>query len=311
MNILILGAGAIGSLLGARLSRTGASISLFSTNRAHMEAIGRDGLLIEELDNTVRNYPLTTYFEPDKLPENPDLVMVVVKTYATGTAVSNILGLCSPSTIFLTLQNGIGNWERIAEIVGKEAVLAGSTAQGATLLGAGRIRHGGNGPTYIGEPDGPPSERVHKVAALFREAGLVTEPSDNVARLIWEKLIVNTGINAITGLTGIRNGVIAELPEASELCGSAVEEAILVARAKGFPIGLEMIERVISIARATARNRSSMGQDVDKRKRTEIDAINGAIVEFGKQVGIPTPVNQTLTSLIRILEKHNLERVGQ
>jgi len=305
MNILILGAGAMGSLLGARLSRTGASITLFSTNRAHMEAIGRDGLFIEELDGTVRNYPLTTYSQPEEIPENPDLVLVVVKTYATETAVSGILGRCSPSTIFLTLQNGIGNWERIAEITGKQAVLAGSTAQGATLLGAGRIRHGGNGPTYIGEPDGPASERVRGVVALFKEAGFVAEPSDNVARLIWEKLIVNTGINAITGLTGIRNGVIAEMREASELCGSAVEEAILVARAKGFPIGLEMIERVISIAAATARNRSSMGQDVDKRKRTEIDAINGAIVEFGKQVGIPTPVNQTLTSLIKILEKQN------
>ena len=138
MNILILGAGAIGSLLGARLSRTGASISLFSTNRAHMEAIGRDGLLIEELDSTVRNYPLASYFEPEELPGNPDLVLVVVKTYATGTAVSNILGLCSPSTTFLTLQNGIGNWERIAEIVGKEAVLAGEYRSGSDFTRSGQ-----------------------------------------------------------------------------------------------------------------------------------------------------------------------------
>jgi 2-dehydropantoate 2-reductase len=305
MNILILGAGAMGSLLGARLSKTGASISLFSTNRAHMEAIGREGLLIEELDGTHSNYPLSTYCDPHRLPHNPDLVLVVVKTSATKTAVSSLFGRCTPSTLFLTLQNGIGNWEQIAEITGKEAVLAGSTAQGATLLGAGKIRHGGNGPTYIGETSGPASKRVDRIVALFREAGFVAEPNDNVGRLIWEKLIVNAGINAITGLTGIRNGVIAEMQEASELCSSAVEEAIIVARAKGFPIELEMIERVLGVARATARNRSSMGQDVDKRKRTEIDAINGAIVQFGKQVGIPTPVNQTLTSLIKILEKQN------
>jgi 2-dehydropantoate 2-reductase len=307
MNILILGAGAMGSLLGARLSKTGASISLFSTNRAHMEAIRRDGLLVEELDGTRSNYPLSTYCDPRMLPHNPDLVLVVVKTYATKTAVSSILGQCTPSTLFLTLQNGIGNWEQIAEIAGKDAVVAGSTAQGATLLGAGKIRHGGNGPTYIGEPSGPASKRVDRVVALFRESGFVAEPSDNVERLIWEKLIVNAGINAITGLTGIRNGVIAEMQEASDLCGSAVEEAILVARAKGFPVELEMIERVIAVARATARNRSSMGQDIDKRKKTEIDAINGAIVQFGKQVGIPTPVNQTLTSLIKVLEKQNAE----
>jgi len=305
MNILIVGAGAMGSLLGARLSKSSASVTLFSTDRQHMEAIRRDGLVIEELDGTARNYPLSAYYDLDGLPRNPDLALVMVKTYATQIAVSNVHGLCSPSTVFLTLQNGIGNWERIAEISGREAVLAGSTAQGATLLGPGMIRHGGNGPTYIGEPDGPVSERVRSIVELFRESGLKTEPSDNVERLIWEKLIVNVGINAITGLTGIRNGFIAEMQEATELCSAAVEEAIAVARAKGFPMGFEMVQRVIEVAKATARNRSSMGQDVDKKKRTEIDAINGAVVRFGKEAGIATPVNQTLTSLIKVLEAQN------
>lgn len=302
MNILILGAGAIGSLLGARLSYSGASISLFSTNREHMEAIGRRGLEIEELDGSVRNVPLSTCFEKDGLPCDPHLVLVVVKTYSTEEAVSSVRSLCSPSTVFLTLQNGIGNWERIAEVVGKDAVLAGSTAQGATLLGPGRIRHGGNGPTYIGEPTGPVSPRAERIVEIFRKAGLVAEASDSVERLIWEKLIINVGINAITGLTGIRNGVIAEMQEASNLCTSAVEEAIIIARAKGFPISFDMVNRVLGVSRATARNRSSMGQDVDRRKRTEIDAINGAIVRFGKETGIPTPVNQTLTSLVKVLE---------
>src|SRR5208337_5216589 len=122
------------------------------------------------------------------------LVLVLVKTYATQTALSPVHGICSTSTVFLTLQNGIGNWERIAGITGKEAVLAGSTAQGSTLLGPGLIRHGGNGPTYIGEPGGPTSERVRRSVELFREAGLVAEPSDEVERLIWEKLVINVGI---------------------------------------------------------------------------------------------------------------------
>ncbi len=302
MNVLIVGAGALGSLIGARLSKTHASISLFSTNREHMEAIRQGGLDIEELDGTVRNYRLTTYFEVDKLPRNPDLALVLVKTYATQRAVSLVHGICSPSTVFLTLQNGKGNWEQIAEITGKEAVLAGSTAQGSTLLGPGLIRHGGNGPTYMGELGGPTSERVRRTVELFREAGLSAEPSEEVERLIWEKLVINVGINAITGLTGIRNGFIAEMQEASELCRSAVEEAIMVAGSKGFPIGMDMVQRVITVARATARNRSSMGQDVDKKKKTEIDAINGAVVRFGKEAGIPTPVNRTLTLLMKVLE---------
>ncbi len=308
MNIVIVGAGALGSLIGARLSKTHASISLFSTNREHMEAIRQNGLDIEELDGTVRNYPLTTYFEVDELPRNPDLALVLVKTYATKDAVSLVHGICSTSTVFLTLQNGIGNWECIAETTGKQAVLAGSTAQGSTLLGPGLIRHGGNGPTYIGEPEGAISERVGRIVEVFRESGLVTEPSGEVERLIWEKLVINVGINAITGLCGIRNGFIAEMREAAELCSSAVEEAIAVARAKGFPIGSDMVQRVIGVARATARNRSSMGQDVDKKKRTEIDAINGAVVRFGKEAGIPTPVNQTLTSLMKVLEAQYLSQ---
>jgi 2-dehydropantoate 2-reductase len=302
MNILIVGAGAIGSLIGARLSRTSASVLLFSIDREHMEAIRRGGLNIEELDGTVRNYPLATCFEAEKLPPHPDLVLVMVKTYATRNALLPVYDICSTSTVFLTLQNGIGNWEQIAEITGKEAVLAGTTAQGSTLVGPGSIRHGGNGPTYIGELGGPVSERVVRLVELFREAGLVMEPSDQVERQIWEKLIVNVGINAITGLTGIRNGLIAEMQEAADLCRSAVEEAVLVAGSRGFSLGMDMVERVIAVARATARNRSSMGQDVDQRNRTEIDAINGAVVRFGMEAGIPTPVNRTLTSLMKVLE---------
>ncbi len=308
MNILVVGAGAMGSLIGARLSRTHASVSLFNTNREHMEAIRHRGLDIEELDGTVSNYRVDSYYEVDKLPPLPDLVLVLVKTYATQDAVSLVQGICSPSTVFLTLQNGIGNWEQIAEITGRQAVLAGSTAQGSTLLAPGIIRHGGNGPTYIGEPGGPTSDRVRRVVEVFRESGLVTEPSDDVERLIWEKLIVNVGINAITGLTGIRNGSIAQNKEAAELCSTAVREALAVAGARGFSIGEEMVQRVILIARATGRNRSSMGQDIDKKKRTEIDSINGAVIRFAEEAGISTPVNRTLTLLIKVLEAQQMNR---
>jgi 2-dehydropantoate 2-reductase len=302
MNILVVGAGAMGSLIGARLSKTPASVTLFSLDREHMEAVSLSGLDIEELDGSISNYRLEAFFEVDKLPSNPDLALILVKAYATRDALSLVRGVCSPKTIFLTLQNGIGNWELIGEITGKESVVAGSTAQGSTLLSPGLIRHGGNGPTHIGEPDGRVSERVGRVVELFREAGLAAEPSDGIERLIWEKLVINVGINAITALTGVRNGVIAEVEEAVELCRSAVEEAVLVAGSQGFPLGIEMVDRVIAVAGATARNRSSMGQDVDKKQRTEIDAINGAVVCLGEEAGIPTPVNRTLTLLVKVLE---------
>jgi 2-dehydropantoate 2-reductase len=302
MRILMLGAGAMGSLLGARLSQTEANVVLFSTNREHMAAIRRNGLIIEELDGTIRHCSLPCYDDPQAIREKFDLVMVVVKSYATREAISSIRSCCHASTVFLTLQNGIGNWERIAGEVGREAVLVGITAQGATLVEAGRIRHGGNGPTYIGEPNGPASERVQSIIELFRKAGFEASASDQAEQLVWEKLHINVGINAITALTGIRNGFIAKFSEARELCRAAVEEAMQVARARGISIQENMVDRVLTVAEATAVNRSSMGQDVDRKKRTEIEAINGAIVQFAQEVGIPTPVNRTLTQLVKTLE---------
>jgi 2-dehydropantoate 2-reductase len=267
-----------------------------------MRSVNENGLLVEELDGTEQRYSLPGCHTPAAVSESPDLVMVTVKGHDTVTAVRSVQRCCHSSTLFLTVQNGIGNWERIAGIVGEDSVLAGVTAQGATMLEPGRIRHGGNGSTHIGEPQGAVTHRVEVIVDLFRRARLDTHPSDSMPRLIWEKLMVNVGINAITAITGIRNGLIAQLPPARDLSKAAVEEALLVAEAEGFQIAAGMVDRVFSIAEATAVNRSSMGQDVDGRQRTEIDAINGAIVRMGEQHRIPTPVNRALTLLIKIIE---------
>lgn len=307
MHILILGAGAIGSLLGARLSRTQARVSLLTTDREHIKAIADKGLLLEELDGSISVLQIPGYDRPGDVPGLMDLVIVAVKSYDTPPALSSIRACCHASTLFLTLQNGIGNWELISSVVGTEPVLVGVTAQGATLVGPGRIRHGGNGPTTLGEFRGPPSQRVESLLELFREAGFQVASSGQMEQLVWEKLMINVGINAITALTGIRNGAVARLDTARDLCVTAVREAMAVAKAKGFPMPEEMPQRVISVAGATAVNRSSMGQDVDRHAQTEIDVINGAIVRFGEEAGLLTPVNRTLTQLIRIKETNYLE----
>jgi 2-dehydropantoate 2-reductase len=292
----------MGSLLGARLSRTEAGVTLFSTNREHIQAIQAHGLSIEELDGSEQRYQIAACDHPHKIQEEVDLVIVLVKSYAAEEAVSSILPSCHSGTLFLTLQNGIGNWEHIAQVVGTESVLLGTTAQGVTRVGPGKIRHGGNGATFIGEPREPASHRVQCIVDLFRKAGLEAHASDGMQQLIWEKLMINVGINAITALTGIRNGMIVEVAAAGELSRTAVEEAVAVAEARGFKMPGNMVERTIKVAQATAVNRSSMGQDVDRKKRTEIDAINGAIVHFAQQDQISAPVNRTLTQLIKILE---------
>jgi 2-dehydropantoate 2-reductase len=302
MHIVILGAGALGSLFGSRLSRSRARVSLLSTNQSHIRAIRERGLTVEELDGSLSRHEIPAFTDPAQIPQKADLVLVSVKTTMTQKAVRSVLGFCTPSTVFLTLQNGVGNWERISEIVGQGAAIVGVTAQGATLLEDGKIRHGGNGPTVLGEFQGPATERVHAAVQCLVDGGMVAEAGDNMQQLIWQKLMVNVGINAITALTHIRNGQINEIPDARALSRAAVLEALKVASRKGFEFQVDMVERVFAVAEATARNRSSMGQDVDRGRATEIEAINGAIVHYGVELGVAVPVNQTLTQLIHILE---------
>lgn len=306
MRIVILGAGALGSLIGARLSKTDEHVLLLTTDREHVESIRHRGLLVEELDGSIQIYPVAAYDDPSAVPEKPDLIIITVKSYDTAAAVNSITKRCCDSTIFLTLQNGIGNWEQIAHLVGQDSVLLGTTAQGATMLEPGRIRHGGNGHTFIGEFSNQPTHRVRQVVDIFRQANLETNPSNQMQKLIWEKLLINVGINAVTALTGIKNGRVAELEPARDLSKAAVQEALAVAQNKGFAIDSEIVDRVIAVAKATARNRSSMGQDIDHGKQTEIDAINGAIVRFAQELEIPAPVNQTLTRLVQTLEANYL-----
>ncbi|MFP4393393.1 MAG: ketopantoate reductase family protein [Desulfohalobiaceae bacterium] len=300
MHILILGAGALGSLLGARLAKSQAQVTLFSTNQKHMQTIQAQGLEIIELDHSISKTQLRAIFRPEQISPAPDLVLVLVKSYSTLQAVQSILPSCGQETIFLTLQNGIGNWETIAQAVPQENVLAGITAQGATYLQPGKIRHGGNGETSIGEIQGQASQRVQNIVDIFQEAGLQAKTTNKTQDLLWHKLLINTGINALTAVLRVPNGVIAESEPAQELALSAVQEGLAVAKAKGLDLDQERIlQQVLQVARATAQNISSMHQDLLRGRPTEIEAINGALVSQGQEQGVPVTVNQTLTNLVR------------
>jgi 2-dehydropantoate 2-reductase len=209
-----------------------------------------------------------------------------------------------PEGLVLTLQNGLGNADIIARYVGAERVLAGTTAQGATLLGPGQIRHAGSGQTLLGMWGGGDPAHAQAVAEYISDCGITTETVDTIERVIWKKLIVNVGINAVTALTGIRNGQLLDLETTRKMCEAAVHEAAVVAKALGVDIGANPAKQVFQVARTTAPNRSSMGQDVDNKRRTEIEAINGAVVREAEKLRIQVPVNRTLTALIKTLEAH-------
>ncbi len=303
MKIAILGSGAMGSLYGGMLAEGGHSVTLVDIWKEHMDRVNESGLSIEGVSGDRMISSLKGVTDPRDAGE-ADLVIVFVKATATKTAMEGARSLLGPDTAVLTLQNGLGNVEKLAEAVGESRILAGITGNGCTLLGPGRIRHAGQGDTVLGELNGKITDRLKRIAAALEESGFSTKMTENVSGLIWTKLMANVGINALTALTGLRNGRLLDFPETEELLRLAVLEAVSVAEKKGIRLEIEdPVEHCREIARRTASNRSSMLQDVAGGRQTEIAVINGAIAEEGERLGVPAPVNLVLTNLVKVRQK--------
>ena len=304
MKIAVLGAGAMGSLYGAKLSANGKNdVHLIDVWKDHIDAINSHGLQMEEGDDVLLYENLKGHTSSEEAGVC-DLVLVFVKSTVTRTAVEGNAAVFGPDTVALTLQNGLGNIEQISSVIGAERVIAGTTAHGATMLSPGKIRHAGKGKTIIGELGGHESDRIRKMAAVLEDAGMETVISGNVLGLVWDKLLVNVGINALTGITKLYNGQLLDYPEIEELLEKAVSEGVAVARAKGIRLGFDdPVAHTKDLCRATAANKSSMLQDILNGRQTEIDRMNGAIVREGKALGIETPVNLALTNLITYLSR--------
>jgi len=302
MKIAVVGAGAMGSLFGALLAESANDVWLLDLWAEHMETVESSGLLIER-EGRVRSVSIKGTTDPEKIG-TAELVIVFVKSIHTASAARTAKKLAGAAGLVLTLQNGMGNAETISETVEKTRIIAGTTAHGATLMGPGRIRHAGIGPTVMGMWAGGKNRYLNRIAGVFEAAGISVKLADDIRPVIWEKLLVNVGINAITALTAINNGQLLNLPATRDLSQAAVEEAMTVAQALGVRVREDAVDHVFRIAEATSTNRSSMGQDVDNHKLTEIAAINGAVVRDAAGVGLETPVNKTLTALIETLQAH-------
>ncbi len=304
MKIAIIGAGAMGCLYGAKLSAVSTNeVYLIDVWKDHIDAINNNGLLMEENGETV-SYGAVKGVVDANLAGICDLAIVFVKSTLTETAIKENKAVFGPDTVALTLQNGLGNIDLICAEIGDCNVIAGTTAHGATMLGPGKMRHAGSGKTIIGELNGTRTGRIERLAAVLTEAGLETDLSDNVLGLVWDKLLVNVGINSLTGITRLQNGELLKHPEIEELLEAAVEEAHAVAKAKGIRLSYEdPVGHTKDVCRATAANKSSMLQDILNRKQTEIDMINGAVVREGAEAGISAPVNMVLTNLIKFIQK--------
>lgn len=309
MKICILGAGALGSTFGAWLSEAGHDTWLLNRPNAHLDAIAHDGLEVTTTDGT-RRLQVRTAVDAEAVGV-VDLVVVLVKSFATTTAMTQARALVGPHTLVLSLQNGLGHEELLAEIVGQERVIAGKTYVGGVLLGPGRIRSGVVGKrTIIGELDGQLSARVQAVAAVFDNAGLATTVSGNILGTLWDKLLVNVATGALTGITQLSYGQLYSEPLLRDVALQAVGEAIAVARAAGVELGLREPQAAWELARdgLPTSFKTSLLQSLQKGSITEIDFINGAVVRLGQQYRVPTPVNATLVACIKGIERALADR---
>lgn len=293
-SILIVGTGAMACLFGARLAPH-AEVTLLGTWPEGIEALRRDGIRLEAEAGESRHRVWVT--------SNPAEVvgamhaLVLVKSWQTRRAARQLAECLGLEGVALTLQNGLGNLDALSEALGPDRIALGVTTSGATLLGPGRVRAGGSGPVYLS-----PHPRLGPIAELLRGAGFVVENVPDVEGLLWGKLAVNAAINPLTALLRVPNGDLLERAHARELMAAAADEVAQVAAALGIRLpGGPADELAFEVARRTAANRSSMLQDVERRAPTEIDAICGAVVDFGRRKGVDTPVNSALWAMVRAL----------
>ena len=304
-KIAVLGAGAMGSMFGGLLGAGGLEVTLVDVWAEHVAAVRKNGLRLVG-DDSERTVALAATTEPAEVGE-ADVVLVHLKSHDTVAAVEAARALFGADSVAISFQNGLGNEEMIASVIGTERVLGGTTAQGASILGPGAVRTYGDLPSQIGELGGGASERATRIAAALSAAGLQTTASDDIRRDIWKKLLANVALGALSALADLSIAAMLEVPELKAASLAALEEAATVARAAGISFDEADTTRVLAKITGpggTSANKSSMCVDVLNRRKCEIEVINGAVARLGREHRVPTPVNDTLIAAILGVETH-------
>lgn len=297
----VIGAGAMGCLYGGRLAAAGYEVTLLDTWADHIETIKRDGLLLEDHHGTQRiAVPATTKSE-DIAPV--DFAIIFVNANTTTEAGKTAAKLLKPEGCVQTLQNGIGNFDALADVLGADRVMAGLSFASAAIKKPGHALHTHTGPTWLGEQDGKTSARLTALVEAIGAADLNPSPVDNIVSIIWDKWILNSSINAVCAITGLREGEISRTPEVDAFQDRILDEIYAVIKAKKIPISSNDGRAFIKKQCHTKFNKPSMLQHMEAGKQTEIDALNGAVVRLGREAGVPTPFNEALVAMIKGREK--------
>ncbi len=295
-ELLIVGTGAMACLFAARLAAAGIRVTMMGSWPEGTEALLQNGVRITDDENTIQSYPVRVVANLDDCVPNR-YALVLVKSWQTERAAGLLSRCLAPGGLALTLQNGIGNREKLAQVLGPERVAWGSTTLGATLVGPGLVRTGGDGVITLGI-----HAETEPLVDLLGHAGFVVDTVADISSTLWGKLVINASINPLTAILNIPNGELLSISSARKAMGMVAREAAAVAVAKGVRLPYpDPVVAAEAIARRTARNLSSMLQDVRRGAPTEIDVIVGPIIKAGDQTGMPTPVNRTMQLLVRSL----------
>jgi len=307
-RVVVVGPGALGCLLAATLCRMQEKIWVLDHDSQRAALLQHSGLTLERA-GLLEHFPIQATADVRQIGP-VDLVLLCVKSPALGRTLPSLPPLLTEKTLLLAWQNGIGHLPALfgAQLPGVVALAV--TSLGAHLVGPGQVRFGGAGATSLGFIEHAPQWAdlaLQEAAELFQAAGLEVRVEADILAQVWNKLLVNVGINALTAIHNCENGGLLEKGEALALMQAAVLEAASVAQAKGIVITPEPVARTIAVCQATAGNISSMLQDVRAKRQTEIETINGAVLEEARRLCIPAPANAQLFAAVKALEKVYLQ----
>lgn len=299
MKVLILGAGAMGCLYGAAFHRAGCDVTLVDVNREHLDAINASGL---ELDTRagVERLPIPARL-PDEVKKTADLVVVFTKTFQTDKALAGIARAIGPETRLLSLQNGLGNDRRLAYHAAPERVMIGTSTLPSDLAGPGKVRSHGEGGSKLYPAFGGEADFAQEVADLLSRGGIPAVLDPDIHAAIWSKAIFNAAMNPLCALTRRTPGFLGAHEESRAMIRAVVLEGVAAANASGVAIEAQPILNLTEVSVTDhADHEASMLQDVKAGRRTEINAINGAIVETARGAGVEVPVTETLWRLVKL-----------
>jgi len=295
-KLLIVGTGALACLYAARLTQAGQHVTMLGTWKEGLVALRKDGVRLVDANGNEQSFQVQATEDPRECV-GTKYALVLVKAWQTDRAARQLAECLAHDGLAVTLQNGLGNYETLIQHLGLDRVVLGSTTTGATLLGAGLVRAGGEGIISLGQ-----HQALGPIEAVLRSANFNVQIVDDPQSLIWGKLVVNAVINPLTALLRIKNGELLERPSARELMGQLAREAADVAYAENITLPFDdPVAAVELVTQKTAVNQSSMLQDVLRGAPTEIDAICGEIVKRARKHNITVPANEMCWKLIKAL----------